>query len=169
MLTNQALCRKNSRDNITVALKSSKAMQPRERDWMGSRNGFQEPPISNKHPWRQLIRNMRKFHQLRKPQLQEITFSFAKNTSLDSYEASRLMLSSHASNMVSTISHAHPQIACFLTKSEGRDWEHENIVFFNSKREPHFMYIVGFRKGPTTKALSECLGLPVGSLPVLCV
>lgn len=97
---------------------------------MGSRNGFQEPPISNKHPCRQLIRNMRKFHQLRKPQLQEITFSFAKNTSLDSYETRRLMLSSHASHMVSTISHAHPQIAGFLTKSEARDWEHENIVFF---------------------------------------
>jgi hypothetical protein len=64
---------------------------------------------------------MRKFHQIRKPQLQEITFSFAKNTSLDSYETTGLMLSSHASNMVSTISHAHPQIACFLTKSEGRD------------------------------------------------
>jgi hypothetical protein len=142
VLTNQACRRKNSRDNITVALQTLKAVQPQETDWMGSRNGFQEPPISNKHPWRQLIRNTRNFHQL-----QESTFSFAKNTSLDSYETSRLMLSSHASNMVSTISHAHPHIACFLTSEIGN----MRILFlFNSKREPHFMYIVGFRKGPTT-------------------
>jgi hypothetical protein len=48
-------------------LKVQRQCKTQETDWMGSRNGFQEPPISNKHPWRQLIRNMRKFRQLRKP------------------------------------------------------------------------------------------------------
>ncbi len=148
-----------------MALKTLKAVQPQETDWMGSRNGFQEPPISNKHPWRQLIRNTRKFHQPRKPQLKEITLSFAKNTSLDSYETSRLMLSSHASNMVSTISHTHPHIACFLTSEIGN----MRILFFLILKGNHTLCILLDFERVLQQTLSECLGLPVGSLPVLCV